>query len=244
MSRPAIEARVQAEYFDHADVEHFHWTTAGAIADTEDALLAPVLDALQAPCLEIGCGEGNNLVRLARRVRCLGTDLFAAKLRFAAAELPTVPFAAADAAALPFRDGSFRSVFIRDLLHHVPAPERVLAEAMRVLAPGGRFCLLEPNGRNPIVNLHSRLVPAEAAERTSDPEHIATLLRGLPLEDMRMTTAQPLPLSRLVLHYRLGLPGLGRVASLRRALVTIEELVGRLLPRSRWAYVAVVAARC
>ena len=51
----------------------------------------------------------------------------------------------ADARALPFADDSFDTVIGRRFLHHVPEDERgeIIAEARRVLAPGGRLVLLE-----------------------------------------------------------------------------------------------------
>lgn len=51
----------------------------------------------------------------------------------------------ADARELPFDDDSFETVVGRRFLHHVPAADRaeMLAEARRVLAPGGRVVLLE-----------------------------------------------------------------------------------------------------
>jgi SAM-dependent methyltransferase len=235
---------VQRAYFDYADRERFVWTTAGAgFAEVEDEVLAPFVDAIVGPCLEVGCGEGTNLMRLRRRGWCVGIDLFRAKLVFAAQQLPDAAFATADAAALPFRDASFRSVFMRDLLHHVPAPERVLAEAVRVLAPGGALCVLEPNGRNPIVLLQTLLVAAERGARRSGPAPISALLSGLPLTAVDVRMLQPLPLRRLVLHYKLGLPSLGRHAAARRALVALERALGRLLPASRWTYVAATARR-
>lgn len=53
--------------------------------------------------------------------------------------------ATADARSLPFRDGAFDTVIGRRFLHHVPAADRgrIVAEAARVLAPGGRLILLE-----------------------------------------------------------------------------------------------------
>src|SRR6185503_18157551 len=45
----------------------------------------------------------------------------------------------ADACALPYTRGSFDVVCAMDLLEHVEQPERVIAEASRVLAPGGLF---------------------------------------------------------------------------------------------------------
>jgi SAM-dependent methyltransferase len=45
----------------------------------------------------------------------------------------------ADATELPFADESFDAAILVSMLHHVDAPERALAEARRVLRPGGRL---------------------------------------------------------------------------------------------------------
>ena len=237
-------AELQRRYFEAAEVERFRWTTGSAgFAETEDELLSPVLDLIESPCLEIGCGEGNNLVRLGRRARCFGVDLFRRKLHFAARAVPHAVFTVAEATALPFSDAAFGSVFIRDLLHHVPHPADVVAQAVRVLAPGGTLCILEPNGRNPIVLLQTLLVAAEARARESDVDHLTRLLRKLPLGEVRIETRQPLPLRRMALHYRYGVPALGRSAGLRRVLAATESWLGRLLPAERWSYVLVTARR-
>lgn len=234
--------QVQRDYFEEAEVERFRWITgAPGFAETEDALLAPLAARLDSPCLEIGCGEGNNLVRFAEGRRCTGVDLFPKKLHFAAGELSGCRFAAADAARLPFADASFRSVFVRDLLHHVPEPRAVLEEVCRVLAPGGVLCLLEPNGRNPLVWLQTRIVPAEAGARDFSPDVVRGLLAGLPFEDVEVEARQPMPLRRAVLHYERGLPGLGESRAALAVLGAAEAALGALLPRSRWTYVQIVA---
>jgi SAM-dependent methyltransferase len=244
---PASEselAKIQRSYFERAEVQRFHWTTrAPGFAETEDELLEPLLPSMESPCLEIGCGEGNNLVRLARRARCYGVDLFPSKLTFATRQLPEVRFAAADAHHIPFADSAFRSVFARDLLHHVADPSAVLAEMARVLSPGGALCLLEPNGLNPLVRLQTYLVPAEAGARASSVRRLAQLLHGLPFEDTAIETRLPLPLRRAVLHYEFGFPALGRSPLPRRTLAAAEGVLGRLLPRSLWSYVLVTARR-
>jgi SAM-dependent methyltransferase len=49
-----------------------------------------------------------------------------------------------DAGALPFADGSVGALVLFDVLHHLPAPARFFAEAVRVLRRGGRLILCEP----------------------------------------------------------------------------------------------------
>ena len=222
-SDPSFED-AQRSHFTEADTQQFRWTTsAPGIAETEDELLAPVIPELRSPCLEMGCGEGNNLVRLAPSLRLFGIDMFPRKLHFASSQVPAARLAAADATKLPFADASFASVFIRDLLHHVPEPERALHEAVRVLEPGGRLCLLEPNGRNPLIRLQTHLVPAEVGARESGFASLRAMLQSEPLEDLAIEAHQPFALRRMVLHYRLGLPMLGERAITAKPLAWLER---------------------
>ena len=237
-------SEAQRSHFTEADTEQFRWTTrALGIAESEDELLAHVIPLLRSPCLEMGCGEGNNLIRLTPSLRCVGIDMFPRKLHFASIELPQTRFAAADATKLPFADDTFPSIFIRDLLHHVPEPHRALNEAVRVLQPGGQLCLLEPNGMNPLIRLQTHLVPAEVGARESGFAHIRTMLEGEPLEELDIQAQQPFALRRLVLHYRLGLPVLGKSAITARPLKWLERGLGALLPRSMWTYVVATARK-
>ena len=232
------------DHFAAADAAHFRWTTADpGFAPVEEALLAPRLAGLAAPCLEVGCGEGTNLVRLARRGRPFGIDRSVERVRFAAGAVPDARLATADACALPFRDGVFASVLIRDLLHHLGDPRRAAAEAVRVLVPGGTLLVIEPNGRNPLVALQARLVSAERRLTGFTVSSVLRALEGLPLGEPEVEMAQGFPLRRLVLHYRFGWPGLGRARAAARVLEGLERLGERLLPPRRWSYTVVRSRR-
>ncbi|MDH4199236.1 MAG: class I SAM-dependent methyltransferase [Spirochaetia bacterium] len=52
--------------------------------------------------------------------------------------------AAVDAHSLPFKNESFGNIVGVDILHHIERPHRFLAEAERVLQPGGRIIFVEP----------------------------------------------------------------------------------------------------
>lgn len=245
MSAPGAFQATQDRHFAEADVAHYRWTTEDpGFAPVEDELLAPLLPSLAPPCLEIGCGEGTNLARLARGGgHPVGIDRYHQKARFAAGAVPAARLAVADAGALPFRDGAFASVLVRDVLHHLPDPRRAAAEAARVLRPGGTLVVVEPNGRNPLIALQARLVAAEARLREFTPATVSALLAGLPLGEVRTEMAQGFPLRRLVLHHRFGVPALGRVRAATRLFEGTERLAAGLLPRDRWSYTVVRARR-
>ncbi len=101
------------------------------------ALAAPLLGA--GPVLDLGCGVGHSFGLLAPR-ETVGVDVDPAAL--AGQDRRTV---VADMRSLPFADGSFGSVLSVHSLEHVPDPERVVAEAARVLAPGGVAVFVTPN---------------------------------------------------------------------------------------------------
>lgn len=50
----------------------------------------------------------------------------------------------ADAQFLPFAAASLANIVMVDVLHHIERPRRFLAEAARVLRPGGRIVMVEP----------------------------------------------------------------------------------------------------
>jgi SAM-dependent methyltransferase len=70
--------------------------------------------------------------------------------------------------ALPFDEGSFDVVVLGELLEHLPLPERTVAEARRVLRPGGRLVGSVPNGHR----LKSRLRFLLGGPPDVDPTHL------------------------------------------------------------------------
>jgi SAM-dependent methyltransferase len=89
--------------------------------------------------LDLGCGIGHSYHVLAPR-ETVGVDVEPAAL--AGQERQTV---VADMRELPFGDAEFASVLSVHSLEHVPDPERVLAEALRVLEAGGQAVFVTPN---------------------------------------------------------------------------------------------------
>jgi SAM-dependent methyltransferase len=65
------------------------------------------------------------------------------RARELSAGLAGVEFQEADGRALPFGDAEFDAVVFDSVLCHIPQPERALAEAGRVLRPGGRLAAFD-----------------------------------------------------------------------------------------------------
>ena len=93
----------------------------------------------ESPVLDLGCGVGHSFSLLAPR-ETVGVDLDAEVL--AGQERRTV---VADMRSLPFGDDEFASVLSVQSIEHVPDPERVFAEVVRVLRPGGTALFVTPN---------------------------------------------------------------------------------------------------
>jgi SAM-dependent methyltransferase len=91
--------------------------------------------------LEVGCGEGRVARDLATRGhRVTGLDASPTLLRAAAEHDPGGDYVLGAAEALPFDDGTFGLVVAYNVLMDVADMPAAVAEAARVLAPGGRFC--------------------------------------------------------------------------------------------------------
>lgn len=105
-------------------------------------LFLEIVPAPSGRTLDLGCGEG----RLARDLAALGHDVVgidASTAMIAAAReaAPKMELHVADAASLPFADGSFGLVVAFMSLQDVDDLRGAIREAARVLARGGRLCL-------------------------------------------------------------------------------------------------------
>ena len=90
--------------------------------------------------LDLCSGHGNvAAASLALGARVTGLDFSPAFLAIARERHPGVEFVEGDAMALPFGDRSADGVTVGFGVPHVPDPARLLAEARRVLRPGGRL---------------------------------------------------------------------------------------------------------
>ncbi|WP_067963733.1 methyltransferase domain-containing protein [Nocardiopsis trehalosi] len=93
--------------------------------------------------VDAGCGPGTAARELTDRgVRVIGVDTDEDMLAVARARAPRAEFRAGDAARLPLPDGTAAGYRAERLLHALADPAAAVAEARRVLAPGGTAVLV------------------------------------------------------------------------------------------------------
>jgi len=92
----------------------------------------------------IGCGTGADLPFLPEGIEVLATDLTPAMLRQARVHArPGIELRVMDGMALDLPDGSYDAAILHMVLEVIPDPARCLAEAARVLRPGGRLAVFD-----------------------------------------------------------------------------------------------------
>lgn len=107
--------------------------------------------------LDLGCGAGGFLQLMAPLAReAIGADLSpgfveAARAMVAERGFGNVRVELVEAGRLPFADGSIDVAVLVDVIHHLEDVPSTLAELRRVLRPGGKLLVFEPNKRNPLL---------------------------------------------------------------------------------------------
>lgn len=105
--------------------------------------------------LDIGTSQGIAAILLAREgFKVVGVDIQPDRIEYAIADLEKesdatrgrATFQVAEGSDLPFDDDSFDTVLLGEVIEHLAVPQRVLAEAQRVLKPGGRIVITTPFG--------------------------------------------------------------------------------------------------
>lgn len=128
--------------------------------------------------LDVGCGTGVAVRAAAGRVqRAVGVDISPAMIERArelAAGLGNVEFVVGDSEHLPFSEATFTTVMCSSSFHHYPDAAQALREMARVLVPGGRLVIAEPDADLILVRIADRVL------RWLDRSHVR-IYRGVEL---------------------------------------------------------------
>lgn len=160
-----------------AEAAHYDRTRGGepraaAAAEAVLRLVPPGARTL----LDLACGTGLVTERLTRPgLRVYGADAAHAMLRVAAGRAPG-RVVRADARRLPFPDASLDAVSAVWLLHLVPFAAEIVAEAARVLRPGGvLIATVDKDAAHDVgSDIDAVLGPHRSAETASDRADLIT----------------------------------------------------------------------
>ena len=138
-----------------------------AESDVEAAVARALDGAPIGVLVDIGTGTGRMIERFGpQSSHASGIDRSPEMLRLARAKLAESPFThwdlqQGDIGALPIDDHSADTVIIHQVLHFIPAPETAIAQAARILRPGGRLVIVDfaPHEREALrtEDAHTRL---------------------------------------------------------------------------------------
>ena len=150
----AERARAATETFRRSGADWDEMRALGLPAATVEAALLDLLPEAAGRLLDIGTGTGRLLELLApRAAAAVGVDASRAMLALARARLSRPQQAQSgldhcsvrlgDMYRLPMPDAAFDTVLLQMVLHHADDPAGALAEAARVLRPGGTLVAVD-----------------------------------------------------------------------------------------------------
>lgn len=232
---------IQKEFYNCAEVKRFYWQTQNPyVCKKEMQLLSFFKNIVEQDdlILEIGCGEGANVVCLRAmgiHNNFTGVDFSEEKVQFCRAlNINNATFQQADARGLPFEDGTFSVTLARDLLHHVNEDRKqVIDELLRVTKPGGKVVIVEGNVQKFTNHVFSRVYKHEQGMKDSNRKQFEKLLKGL---NYSISTAEASNFFRLLLHYNIGMPYLGRIKFFQIILDIQQSLFEIIIPPDNRAY--------
>jgi SAM-dependent methyltransferase len=198
--------------------------------------------------LEVGCGRGGGAAFVLDRFRprrMTGVDLSPKAIARCNAEHARagLSFIAGDAEALPFADAAFDAVLSVESSHCYPSVPRFLAEASRVLRPGGLLLLAD---------FRHTVLPAGAEDALMPQEDVACLREQIAAAGLRTVeeediTANVLAALRLDSPNRRSRLERGVPRPLRRHALAFAAVEGgamyRAYEQGQWTYLRFVLQR-
>jgi len=180
-----------------------------------------------ATCVDVGCGAGHAVAELARKgLKVTGIDADPDAIEAARTRVPGAMFHVAHSDDLPLEDGSMDGYRALRLFHLLEDPAPTIAEARRVLRPGGRivvggqdygFLMIDSSDQDltdvVLLGIESRTVSPRATRGLRD-----TLL------DAKFRNVEVVVHTEVVTDYKVMAPQLKSAASaaVDKALITQE----------------------
>ena len=178
-------------------VGHYHWHIARFVQEVGAKRV-----------LEIGVGTGLSLRHYPAGISVLGVDICPRMLEKARRKLANgaidaqIELQLVDGEALPYGNGMFDAVMLPFVISVTPDPKRLLAEAFRVLAPGGHALIVNHfagvRGLRWLEKLFSPFARQVGFESNLD---LTALLEGSPLQVTEIRRLRPIGFFTLV-HLR------------------------------------------
>jgi SAM-dependent methyltransferase len=238
---------LQRAFHQRADDKRYRNRVCNPFISNREKILAKRIARLlprDGKLLEMGCGEGSNLLYLREQVpglELVGLDFAREKVAYCHGSGVAAGCVCADATKLPFVASLFSAVLLRDLLHHVDwARDEVMAEAVRVLANGGVLIVLESNPYTILNTAFRVLCPAERGMVGSTRNKLHAL--GARFGSVVLEPVEASFLVRAV-GFVLGWPaGWAKLLTWPFYVVAAvwERVISLLLPKSYWTYVMMV----
>jgi ArsR family transcriptional regulator len=187
--RQAREAHAEEFFERHAsewdDLRKMH--SADQLVET--ALLDSLSEGPIGRLLDIGTGTGRMAELFAAQAEhVVALDKSLEMLRVARAKLQHLPaeqieLVQGDFLDLPFAAASFDTVLLHQVLHFAQDPEQVLAEAARVVRPGGRIAIVDfaAHGREELRNKYAHARLGFSDRSMSDLLRVAGFSSGAPI---------------------------------------------------------------
>lgn len=104
--------------------------------------------------LDLGCGNGEDAKKISQFAKkVIGLDIYKDQ-EWEKIGQKNIRFVVGRGEKLPFKNGEFSGLFLKDVLHHVESVEKTMSEIKRITSKKAQVILIEGNRYNPLFFIH------------------------------------------------------------------------------------------